>query len=165
MNKKLFVGRLPFEFSNDQLRALFIGSGAVVSAVMVPDGKNGRTRGFGFVDMSTEAQAQAAIQSLNGTPLADKKIWVTLAREKGEAKPPAAVRKPVGDRRPFRSASMPHDDRPRSKGPSRFPKKEFSPRRNSPAPRFKNQTVKGGSSYGSEKESKKEVKKQKEVTR
>jgi RNA recognition motif-containing protein len=105
MNKKLFVGRLPFGFSNEQLRSLFIKSGTVVSAVMVPDAKSGKTRGFGFVDMNTEAEAQAAIQSLNGTSLEDKKIWVTLAREKGEAKPAAAFpksgRRPFGDRPSF----------------------------------------------------------------
>jgi RNA recognition motif-containing protein len=88
MNKKLFVGRLPFEFSDAQLSALFTSCGTVVAAAMVPDPKTGRTRGFGFVDMSTEAEAQAAIQANNGKSLGDKKIWVTLAREKGPAPAP-----------------------------------------------------------------------------
>jgi len=112
MNKKLFVGRLPFGFSDEQLRTLFLKAGTVTSAVMVPDLKNGRTRGFGFVDMGSAEEAQNAIQALNGTPLEEKKIWVTLAREKGDA--------PKG--RPAAFQGPPHEGAPRHSGgpPRRF---------------------------------------------
>jgi RNA recognition motif-containing protein len=134
MNKKLFVGRLPFVFSNDQLRALFIKSGTVVTAVMVPDAKSGRTRGFGFVDMNTEVEAQAAIQAVNGTPLEDKKIWVTLARDKGEAKPISndrPERRPFGDRPGSSSGNRrPFNDR---SGPSSGARRPFSDRSGPPS--------------------------------
>ncbi|SRR5258708_1003222 len=92
MSKKLFVGGLPFTYSDAELTALFAGMGTVVSAEMVFDPDRGRTRGFGFVEMSTPEQAQAAIATLNGTKVGEKNIYVTQAREKPAAapKPPAA---------------------------------------------------------------------------
>ena len=81
MNQKLFVGRLPFDFTDEKLQNLFAPLGVVLSAVMVPDAKNGRSRGFGFVTMKTGAEAEAAIQKLNGTRVGDKELWVTAAKE------------------------------------------------------------------------------------
>ena len=97
MSTKLFVGGLPFEYSNAELQTLFAAVGKVVSAEMVPDPAWGRTRGFGFVEMSTPEEAQAAIEKLNGMKVAEKNIYVTVAREKKAAAPrPAAdaARKP-----------------------------------------------------------------------
>ena len=93
---KLFVGRLPFDFTNEKLEKLFAPVGTVLSAIMVPDPKNGRSRGFGFVTMKTDEENLAAIQKLNGTRLGEKEIWVTEAKEKNP-KPPKASK-------PFRPA-------------------------------------------------------------
>lgn len=82
MDPKLFVGGLPFTYSNIELAALFAPVGQVVSAKMVLDPPNGRTRGFGFVQMSTMEEAQAAIAQLNGTKVGEKSIFVTQARER-----------------------------------------------------------------------------------
>jgi RNA recognition motif-containing protein len=82
MFTKLFVGGLPFVYSQGELKALFAPVGTVVSAEMVFDPDRGRTRGFGFVEMSTTAEAQAAINQLNGLQVGEKKIYVTQAREK-----------------------------------------------------------------------------------
>src|SRR6185295_13866266 len=85
MANKLFVGGLPFVFSDAELRGIFSVIGTVISAEMVPDPAWGRTRGFGFVEMSTAEEVQAAISKLNGTPIAGKNIYVTIAREKKAA--------------------------------------------------------------------------------
>jgi RNA recognition motif-containing protein len=82
MSTKLFVGGLPFVYSNTELTALFSGMGRVVSAEMVFDPDRGRTRGFGFVEMDTPEEAEAAIAGLNGTKVGEKNIYVTQAREK-----------------------------------------------------------------------------------
>jgi RNA recognition motif-containing protein len=97
MTSKLFVGGLPFAYSNTELQTLFAAAGKVVSAEMVPDPAWGRTRGFGFVEMSTSEEAQAAISQLNGMKVAEKNIYVTVAREKKPSTPQAgtdAGRKP-----------------------------------------------------------------------
>src|SRR5258708_2858163 len=87
MANKLFVGGLPFDFTDDKLRELFAPLGTVVSAVMVSDPKHGRTRGFGFVAMSTPEESKAAIETLKGTKIGEKAIWVTEAREKEKQAP------------------------------------------------------------------------------
>ena len=75
-------GRLPFEFTDEKLEALFTPIGKVVSAKMTPDPKNKRSRGFGFVVMGSNAEARAAIEKLNKTMVGEKDIWVTEARPK-----------------------------------------------------------------------------------
>lgn len=89
MSKKLFVGRLPFDYTDEKLEALFAGVGTVASARMIPDPKQGRTRGFGFVDMKTDEEAVAAIAKLNGHTIGDRQIWVTIARPKNSDVPGA----------------------------------------------------------------------------
>jgi len=83
---KLFVGSLPFDYTNEKLAALFATVGKVTSAAMIPDLKNKRTRGFGFVSMSTGAESLAAIEKLNGTLVGEKKIFVSEGKPK-EIKP------------------------------------------------------------------------------
>src|SRR5436305_15138448 len=97
MFTKLFVGALPFVYSNDELKALFSAVGTVTSAVMVHDPDRGRTRGFGFVEMSSPEEARGAIEKLNGTTVGEKAIFVTEARER-QAAPP----KPGETDRPFK---------------------------------------------------------------
>lgn len=66
MGKKLYVGNLSFNFSQDGLVDLFSGFGSVESAKIVSDRDTGRSKGFAFVEMSSDAEAQAAIDGLNG---------------------------------------------------------------------------------------------------
>jgi translation initiation factor IF-2 len=123
MGKKLFVASLPFDFTSEQLNALFAAIAAVESAEMVPDRKSGKTRGFGFVTMVDEAGAQAAMTQLNGTLVGDRKVWITEARprdggsEEGGSKPSSAYRgtRPRDDRRPGGGKPFP-SRRPRPEG-------------------------------------------------
>ncbi len=80
MAAKLFVGNLAWEVSGDDLRALFAGAGTVVDAVVISDKMTGRSRGFGFVEMSSEEEAKKAVETLNGTDLKGRNINVNEAR-------------------------------------------------------------------------------------
>ena len=80
MVKKLYVGNMSYDTTEDSLRALFAGVGEVESVNIVTDRMSGRPRGFGFVEMATEEEAQAAISQLNGTTLDDRQINVAEAR-------------------------------------------------------------------------------------
>ena len=77
---KLFVGNLDFTVSVDDLKALFAGAGTVVDAVVISDKMTGRSRGFGFVEMSTEEEAKKAVEMFNGTDLKGRNINVNEAR-------------------------------------------------------------------------------------
>ena len=77
---KLFVGSLPFETSEDELHAMFTAHGSVTSAKIINDRDTGRSRGFGFVEMNDDAQAQAAIQQLNGATVGTRQIVVNVAK-------------------------------------------------------------------------------------
>jgi len=79
-NKKLFVGSLPWAVDDAKLAEIFSQAGTVVSAQVVKDRDTGRSRGFGFVEMSTEEEAQAAVNNLNGTEVEGRKIVVNIAR-------------------------------------------------------------------------------------
>lgn len=79
-NKKLFVGSLPWGVDDTALAQLFAQAGTVVSAQVVKDRDTGRSRGFGFVEMSTDEEAQAAVNNLNGTDVEGRKIVVNIAR-------------------------------------------------------------------------------------
>jgi cold-inducible RNA-binding protein len=80
MVKKLYVGNMSYDTTEDTLRALFASVGEVESVNIVTDRMSGRPRGFGFVEMATEEEAQAAISQLNGTTLDDRQISVAEAR-------------------------------------------------------------------------------------
>ena len=80
LNKKLFVGSLPWGVDDAQLSQMFSQAGTVVSAQVVKDRDTGRSRGFGFVEMSTEEEAQNAVNNLNGTEVDGRKIVVNIAR-------------------------------------------------------------------------------------
>ena len=66
IGKKLYVGNLSYATRDDDLQQLFSQHGGVVSASVMTDRDSGRSKGFGFVEMSSDAEAQAAIQALNG---------------------------------------------------------------------------------------------------
>lgn len=80
MSKRLYVGSLPFDTTDEQLQTLFKECGNVENAKVVTDKLTGRSRGFGFVEMSDDSAAQQAIQKLNGTQVGGRKIVVNEAR-------------------------------------------------------------------------------------
>jgi len=86
MAKKLYVGNLPYTTTNDSLRDAFAQAGTVVSANVLMDKMTGRSRGFGFVEME-DADADKAIEALNGKELDGRKIVVNEARPMAERAP------------------------------------------------------------------------------
>ena len=86
MSKKLYVGSLPYETTDDQLKELFSQAGTVESARIITDKFSGRSKGFGFVEMSSEEEAQKAIDSLNGHQVGTRNIIVNEARPMTERK-------------------------------------------------------------------------------
>jgi cold-inducible RNA-binding protein len=79
---KLFVGSLPFSTTSDQLGQMFSQYGSVASATVIMDKFTGRSRGFGFVEMENDAEAQEAIKSLNGSQIEGRSIVVSVAKPK-----------------------------------------------------------------------------------
>jgi len=86
MEKKLFVGGLPYSVTDDQLRELFAAHGTVESATVVVDRYTDRSRGFGFVEMSSEEEAQRAIAALNGSELQGRNLTVNISKPR-ESRP------------------------------------------------------------------------------
>lgn len=82
MNNKLYVGNLPYTVDDNALTHNFSGYGAVQSAKVMMDRDTGRSKGFGFVEMGSDAEAQAAIQGLNGMQVQGRAITVNVARPK-----------------------------------------------------------------------------------
>ena len=82
MGRKLFVGNLAFSTTGADLEALFASAGTVESASVVSDRETGRSRGFGFVEMSSAAEATKAIQDLNGRDVGGRQINVSEAKER-----------------------------------------------------------------------------------
>jgi RNA recognition motif-containing protein len=80
MGRKLYVGNLPFETGEDELRDLFSRAGAVESVAVMRDQATGRGRGFAFVEMSTDEEAQTAIRELNESQLGGRSLTVNEAR-------------------------------------------------------------------------------------
>ena len=84
MAKRLYVGNLPYEITQDQLQKLFAEVGAVESVDVITDKMTGRAKGFAFVDMATEKDAQEAIKKYNGYSLDDRTLVVNEARPREE---------------------------------------------------------------------------------
>jgi cold-inducible RNA-binding protein len=82
MSRKLYVGNLPFETAESELQELFSRSGGVEKVTLVRDMATGRPRGFGFVEMSSDADAQKAISELNDYQLGGRGLTVNEARPK-----------------------------------------------------------------------------------
>lgn len=83
MNKTLYVGGLPYRMDSLSLENLFMKAGTVVSAKVILDRDTGRSKGFGFVEMSSAAEAQRVIQQLHGSEQGGRTITVTEARPEG----------------------------------------------------------------------------------
>ncbi len=80
MGKRLYVGNLPYNATDDQLKELFSGAGEVASANIIVDKMSGRSKGFGFVEMVTDEEAAKAIEMFNGKDLGGRNITVNEAR-------------------------------------------------------------------------------------
>jgi RNA recognition motif-containing protein len=82
MGTRLFVGNLPWKATDEELNNLFAAHGTVKSCRILQDRETGRSRGFGFVEMDTQDEADAAIAALNDTEFDGRKMNVSIARER-----------------------------------------------------------------------------------
>jgi RNA recognition motif-containing protein len=82
MGKKLFVGNLSFDATSSDLEALFAEAGTCESATIVTDRESGRSRGFGFVEMASAGEAEAAIAAINGREVQGRTLNVSLAHDR-----------------------------------------------------------------------------------
>jgi RNA recognition motif-containing protein len=83
MASKLYVGGLAYSTTSDSLREYFAQCGSVESATVITDRFSGQSRGFGFVEMSTAAEAEEAIAKLNDQPFEGRKLLVSIAKSAG----------------------------------------------------------------------------------
>ncbi len=83
-SKKLYVGNLPYRTADADLKEMFSGAGNVVSATIIMDKFSGRSKGFGFVEMSSLDEAEKAISMFNGRDMDGRALTVTEARPKPE---------------------------------------------------------------------------------
>jgi RNA recognition motif-containing protein len=84
MNKNIYVGGLPYSVTDQQLLETFSAHGTVESARVITDKYSGSSRGFGFVEMSTQQEAEKAIEALNGTILDGRTLTVNMAKPRGD---------------------------------------------------------------------------------
>jgi RNA recognition motif-containing protein len=84
MGKKLYVGNLTYEVTNSTLEQMFTAHGTVESAQVIMDRDTGRSKGFGFVEMKSDQEAQAAITGLNGKDVEGRALTVNEARPRTE---------------------------------------------------------------------------------
>jgi RNA recognition motif-containing protein len=84
MEAKLYVGNLSYETTEQGLRELFMQAGNVVSVALIKEPGSNRSKGFGFVEMSSQSEAQKAISMFNGYTLADRQLTVNVARPREE---------------------------------------------------------------------------------
>ena len=84
MDVKLYVGNLSYSTTEDDLRTLFAQAGTVASVALIKDRDTGQSKGFAFVEMSTQAEAQKAISQFNAKEFKDRALTVNLARPKEE---------------------------------------------------------------------------------
>jgi len=84
MGKNIYVGNLPYDTTGDGLVELFGAYGTVTSGQVIMDKFSGRSRGFGFVEMPNDDEAQAAIEALNGSPFGGRPLTVNEARPREE---------------------------------------------------------------------------------
>ena len=87
MGNKLYIGNLPYTVRDSDLEQAFSQFGSVTSAKVMMERETGRSKGFGFVEMGSDAEAQAAVNGMNGQPLGGRSIVVNEARPM-EARPP-----------------------------------------------------------------------------
>lgn len=84
MEAKLYVGNLSYETTEQALQELFMQAGSVVSAAVIKEPGTNRSKGFGFVEMSSQDEAQKAIEMFNGYSLSERQLVVNIARPREE---------------------------------------------------------------------------------
>src|ERR1700722_10861528 len=84
MNNKLFVGNLSYKVGEEELRELFAAFGEVASCNVAKDRDTGRSRGFAFVEMNSQAEAEAAIKGLNGQDVGGRQLSVSVSQPKSK---------------------------------------------------------------------------------
>ena len=80
MDTKLYVGNLSYTTSEDELRALFASAGNVVSVALIKDRDTGRSKGFAFIEMGSQSEAESAIKQFNGATFGERVLKVNIAR-------------------------------------------------------------------------------------
>ena len=89
MNSKLYAGNLSYSTTEETLRDAFVGFGNVVSCKLITDRDTGRSKGFAFIEMGSDAEANEALEGLNGTEIDGRELRINIARpqEKRESRP------------------------------------------------------------------------------
>ncbi len=87
METKLYVGNLSYNQTEESLRTLFAQAGNVVSVALIKDRETGRSKGFAFVEMASQAEAEQAIKLFNGKSVDDRQLTVNVARPREERGP------------------------------------------------------------------------------
>jgi RNA recognition motif-containing protein len=87
VEKKLYVGNLPYDVTEDDLRTMFAQAGTVTDIYLVKDRDTGSSKGFAFVEMGTQSEAEEAIKQFNGAMLGNRELKVNIARPKEERGP------------------------------------------------------------------------------
>ena len=86
MSKKLYVGNLPYQTEEGDLKGQFAEFGSVKSVKIITDHDTGRSKGFGFVEMETEEEAQSCVENLNEKDFQGRNIRVNIARERSDSR-------------------------------------------------------------------------------
>lgn len=86
MSVNIYVGNLSYDITEKQLEELFVQHGEVKSVKIITDQYSGKSKGFGFIEMSSNTEAQSAIQSLDGKAVLDRNIKVNLAKPRNESR-------------------------------------------------------------------------------
>jgi RNA recognition motif-containing protein len=84
MESKLYVGNLSYATTEDDLRTLFAQAGNILSVALIKDRDSGQSKGFGFIEMASQVEAEKAVTMFNGYQLADRELKVNLARPREE---------------------------------------------------------------------------------
>ncbi len=84
MESRLYVGNLPYSTTEDELRSLFGQAGTVTSVTLIKDRDTGQSKGFAFVEMSTQVEAEKAISMLNGHSMGQRELKVSIAHPREE---------------------------------------------------------------------------------
>ena len=84
MESKLYIGNLSYSTTEDDLRTLFFQAGTVASVALIKDRDSGQSKGFGFVEMSNQVEAEKAISMFNGYQLGERELKVNMARPREE---------------------------------------------------------------------------------
>jgi RNA recognition motif-containing protein len=84
MESKLYVGNLPYSATEEELKTMFGAAGTVTSVAIIKDRESGRSKGFAFVEMSSNAEAQKAVTMLNGQNMGGRDLRVSIARPREE---------------------------------------------------------------------------------